>query len=65
MRKLLEDGTVSPFWIKRNEILQIADESILSLNELYFGSGNHSKLIKLSLSDFLNAFQGKFEFVSI
>lgn len=52
-------GTVSPFGL-RGETEVIADQDVQSLVSLIMGSGKDDTLLKMSQSEFVNAFRGIF-----
>lgn len=56
-------GSVSPFGINP-EIKQIADDSVLNLPSLFFGSGKSDVLIKISQTEFGKSFRGIFASIS-
>ncbi|MFA6463817.1 MAG: YbaK/EbsC family protein [Candidatus Paceibacterota bacterium] len=56
-------GSVSPFGINP-KIKQIADNSILNLSSLLFGSGKSDIIIKISQIEFCKAFEGVFASIS-
>ena len=56
-------GSVSPFGIEP-KIKQIADNSILNLSSLLFGSGENDVIIKISRTEFSKAFEGIFAQIS-
>lgn len=56
-------GSVSPYGISA-EVKQIADNSILTLPSLFFGSGKSDVLIKINQIEFVKSFLGKFASIS-
>ena len=56
-------GSVSPFGVNL-EIKQIADNSILILPFLFFGSGKGDTLIKINQTEFVKSFRGNFASIS-
>lgn len=56
-------GSVSPFGINP-AIKQIADNSVLTLSSLFFGSGKSDVLIKISQTEFGKLFRGTFAPIS-
>ena len=56
-------GSVSPFGID-TAIKQVADNSILALSSLFFGSGKSDVLIKISQIEFGKSYRGTFASIS-